>query len=557
MIPAKVESQELLESAFAYHEAGVRCIPIPSGTKAAKVNWTDERNIPLTPDQIRRAFSDYTNIAGLDGSTSGNLVTIDVDHLHRFNQGIARNRLFSELRNATWESLSASGRPHIHFRSPYPVRSRNHNRDKGFEIRGEGAYVLMPPSVFQKNGQGLLYTWIRRNELLSLSDTDIKTLSGVLPLERWEPSNRELNSWRPFGFSWKLWDAFRNGNFASHGYGKGIKGSSLSELDFHIALHGISQGWDDPELVAFFEEYSHPATRYRSEPHYRRRWYLEHTIQNARRHNATSRTDEQTRIQSWAELFPRIDWKQISGRTATTDSIVFQYLLTIAQRTGRAIFAASSREVAENTGIDRRTVDRTINRLHGLINTKGTDAGGIRELEIRPVSKCPIPTQWGSVCMGQNETDPAHPAWRTGKGKNALGKSGRLVWEYLNQNPGKKAESIASGTQVSRPTVFRKLQRMAEIAIVTVNMGHWYPEDVSEDQIADRLGTSELAARQREQHQKDRDLRRKYAKASPEERKRMERVRDLRRMPGVYELKDGSFVDARTGRVLLSANEKS
>lgn len=191
---------------------------------------------------------------------------------------------------------------------------------------------------------------------------------------------------------------------------------------------------------------------------------------------------------------------------------------------------------------------------------KAIDEGGIRELEIQPVSKCPILTQWGSVGMGKDDkncTTPGHAAWRTGKNKNTLGESGRMVWEALNQQPGSTPKDIGAITTVGERTIYRKLETMLEISIATRESGRWYPEPVSEDQIADRLGTYELALRQREQHQRDRELRRNYAKASPEERKAMERIRDLRRIPGVHELKDGTFVDARTGRSLLSPNEKS
>jgi hypothetical protein len=94
------------------------------------------------------------NIAIATGAISG-IWVIDVDGLDAEAELRKLERAHDEL-PATVEVITARGR-HIYFKTPKtPIRNSTSKIGQGIDVRGDGGYVLAPPSV---HPSGRRYTW--------------------------------------------------------------------------------------------------------------------------------------------------------------------------------------------------------------------------------------------------------------------------------------------------------------------------------------------------------------------------------------------------------------
>ena len=141
------------EAALLYHENGLNVLPLDG--KKPKLGlghwrrWIQDRQTYAT---VQSWVFDYDllnqNVGIVCGKVSGGLVVIDLDGLDAVREFGARfPRLTETLTVATG---SRQGR-HLY----YWCENTETVRMKGFEVRGDGCYVVAPPSVHP--GTGAMY----------------------------------------------------------------------------------------------------------------------------------------------------------------------------------------------------------------------------------------------------------------------------------------------------------------------------------------------------------------------------------------------------------------
>ena len=192
----------LKEWALYYADMGLAVFPLiptdkrpatENGCKAATTNkqkisdWWDKH-----PD---------SNIGIATGSISGGLVVIDLDVDE--NKGINGYEVLKEWQQEngelpeSWQSITGRGGYHLFFRD-FAV---NHNRVglyDGIDIRGEGGYIVAPPSI---HPNGRRYEWEQEPgeyELAQANDKVVNFLTGPVP-EAWENQSFSMPDTIPEG----------------------------------------------------------------------------------------------------------------------------------------------------------------------------------------------------------------------------------------------------------------------------------------------------------------------------------------------------------------------
>lgn len=153
----KVAAGGTLAAAVSFAIAGVPVFPcagkvprLPRGLNSASTD----------PEQVAEWWSRWpdASIGLVTGAASG-LIVLDVDVQHG-GQGtlLELERKHGKLPKAA-EVLTGGGGKHVYFRHPgYEVRNSAGRLGPGLDIRGDGGYVIAPPSV---HASGREYKWLR------------------------------------------------------------------------------------------------------------------------------------------------------------------------------------------------------------------------------------------------------------------------------------------------------------------------------------------------------------------------------------------------------------
>ncbi|KAB8142948.1 DUF927 domain-containing protein [Chloroflexia bacterium SDU3-3] len=170
-------SFDTYEIAQGYTAAGLSVIPILRGTKAPHPEllpkeWDDEKQQPRAtwkpfqerrayPQELKRWFSGTdAGIGIVGGAVSGGLVVIDLESVALADQwrAIAADLVSADLLDRLPVVATGKGK-HVYFRMPDPIGNRKLakvGKTILAETRGEGGYVLAPPSV---HPTGAIYEW--------------------------------------------------------------------------------------------------------------------------------------------------------------------------------------------------------------------------------------------------------------------------------------------------------------------------------------------------------------------------------------------------------------
>jgi hypothetical protein len=136
-----------------YQKEGLCIIPVPFREKAAKIQWGELQNRLPTEQELSAWFDkNNTNIAVICGRISGNLVALDCDSREIFydlSKKICQNINVKDIREFTRISQTARGFQ-IWLRTQEPVKS---NKFPKLDIKGEGGYVVAPPSIHPSGKQ--------------------------------------------------------------------------------------------------------------------------------------------------------------------------------------------------------------------------------------------------------------------------------------------------------------------------------------------------------------------------------------------------------------------
>jgi len=132
-----------------YVNRGISVFPIIPMTKNPAVKWSVYRTRLPKKKELEEWSSENNNIGVVCGSISGNLVVIDFDNPEFFKV------FFPKIANGemkTWVVETPRPGVHVYFRLDKPVRGRSY-RNARIDIKGEGGYVLAPPSIHPNGGR--------------------------------------------------------------------------------------------------------------------------------------------------------------------------------------------------------------------------------------------------------------------------------------------------------------------------------------------------------------------------------------------------------------------
>lgn len=135
------------------------------------------------------------NIGIATGQASGGLLVIDLDvDEEKGKNGLEELRDWEQEHGAlpdTWRSITGRGGYHLFYFSSEKVKSTT-NLYPGIDIRGEGGYIVAPPSIHEN---GNAYTWEQGpgNEITiaEVSDTIREFLKGPEPVQKQPEHFRE------------------------------------------------------------------------------------------------------------------------------------------------------------------------------------------------------------------------------------------------------------------------------------------------------------------------------------------------------------------------------
>lgn len=165
---------ELMDAALGYVARGWSVIPIhhvredlscscpdPNCTDQAgkhpRVTWDAYKTTAATESQVRKWWQTWprANIGIVTGKVSG-IIAIDVDPRHGGDDSL---KDLGTLPN-TLISLTGGGGEHLIYRHPGRIvqngAGRNSGLPPGIDVRGDGGYIIAPPSMHRLGGR---YSW--------------------------------------------------------------------------------------------------------------------------------------------------------------------------------------------------------------------------------------------------------------------------------------------------------------------------------------------------------------------------------------------------------------
>jgi hypothetical protein len=218
----------MLRTALALAEKGLHIFPcaVRGKTPATPRGCKDATTAAATIIAWWQQQPDY-NIAIATGTVSGVFV-VDIDG---FDAEAALRRLEAEhgALPQTVEAITARGR-HVYFRSPQqPVRNSAGKIAAHIDVRGDGGYVLAPPSV---HPSGKRYAW------------SVDSASGIADAPGWLLAR--LNGTAAAPTLSPEWQALIKG------VSEGARDCSLAKLAGHLLRHhinpfvalGLLQSWN-------------------------------------------------------------------------------------------------------------------------------------------------------------------------------------------------------------------------------------------------------------------------------------------------------------------------
>lgn len=141
--------QNLIKQALEYAERGWSIIPVPTGSKQADFSWGPFQTERPSSDQLEEWFETDSNIAVILGKVSGGLACCDFDSMDTYEAWAA---VYPDLAAQLPTVRTARGM-HVYFKA-----NLEQNRQfEDFELKGEGMYMLLPPS---KHPSGPMYEWV-------------------------------------------------------------------------------------------------------------------------------------------------------------------------------------------------------------------------------------------------------------------------------------------------------------------------------------------------------------------------------------------------------------
>ena len=167
-----LDSETTFDPAFAapvewaemYRRAGVQVVPAPSPMRTrgdkrpALADWRQFQTDLASDAVFERWFpaSARPNMGMITGAASGNIVCIDLDDYNGPEAGAWWADVTLGIEPETWKQRTGGGGRQIFFRLPEGVTIGNCRTAIGVDIRGQGGFAMLPPSLHMS---GDTYRW--------------------------------------------------------------------------------------------------------------------------------------------------------------------------------------------------------------------------------------------------------------------------------------------------------------------------------------------------------------------------------------------------------------
>lgn len=361
---------------------------------------------------------------------------------------------------------------------------------------GEGAYVVAPPSIVNHSG---VYELLQGN-LSYLPEIEFSAISDILKVstspDRYEDSKKIL----------KYPKLTRKQKYMLNGYGI-QEYDSKSEFEIALIVSLVNTGWDWNGILYLFNnnkcggKYSELNSEDRKQAYHYLRLSYENACQWAE-NNISEGRQRAMNAEAWALS------RSWPGRGGSTDRDVFLAHVQIAKESGKVIYHADCRTLAEFANTTSRTAARANRRLvkAGLLN-----------LEKASVGDCAA-----QYSLSNSVTLPHSPIVRKCDtissehdvfSYQALGKSSKFIWNALEDGP-KTVEDLLLLTGRVKKTVQKWLTVMSgledgvsEKPMVYESEGKWYRnQDISLERISEFLEVNGVTEKRKKHHQEERAI---------------------------------------------------
>lgn len=469
--------------AYDFHALGLNVIPIQEESKQPALQtfawWLYDQQ---EADDIKRViYNPHSDIAVIGGAASRNAFFLDCETPECFAE-------FSRVIGAQYgghAAVTSKRGGHLWLRAPFPVKSRNFGE---YEIKGQGNYVLAPPST---HPSGVKYRFASSNRNIPII--------SALPFVTLEPKFVPR-------ISRFAHDLFRGRESREY--------HSRSERDQSFILSLVRSGFAPLDIAKFLSIAQFPS-KYRAlllEDEKAAAQYLEFCIEKARAHPQSEQfLEARTIAAQWEEWALAEKW---TGRTGAVDRAVFLAHLHCSYSAGSLTYNASVRQVAELAQTTAMTVSRANRRLTDLgilrLHEKSRDLNAA-SYSLAPEPPCtPEPAK---TLHADNRTyhfmtkrnvkagDPFASVWE----QRGLGKTALLIWESLSTVKADYRE-IKEASGRGMRTVERWIPRLCKYGlIVKTERGYQQASKIDWVAISRQLSTQNIHAERVNRHQTERE----------------------------------------------------
>lgn len=479
-----MESGNIYDSALFYHNEGLNVFPaIEKDKHPAVKSWMFWMYDQQQDDDIETLFhlNDKNNLALVCGQASQNIYVVDCENrplFHQFAEAIRKT-----IGNTAMSETFRGG--HIFLRSSEPVE---YHKGDGYEIRGQGSYVLVPPSIHPESS---VYSFTSaKTDILLADSVPFVNLQFVKPM--WVPRlARQI---------------FRGG---------GGEYQSRSEKDQAFLVSLVRAGFQLPQIEKFMlaASYESKFQEIYLQNERRAKNWLERSFENAQKLAHSAEFQEvQNLVRQWQEWVGKDKW---TGRTGLVDKAVFQAHLEIAAKSGKIEYHASVRTIAEAAKVSHMTASVANKRLQdlGLVietynGSKSLYASRWR-LQGNPLKPAEVPNSYTTVtsrtipsvseCLFTVPDDSAVWEWK------GLGKAARAIYKSLEGEIKPDYASIVEASGRSITTLKRIMPKLLELGIILrMNDGYIPNRDVDVYSLERKMLVMNAAKDRKERHRKQR-----------------------------------------------------
>lgn len=177
-----MSTSTLLDAARSYLGGGFSVIPLEARGKKPALEWrTFQSRKPAESELVKWFYRSERNLGIVCGGISGGLTVIDFDRESAWEAWIEED-------TTRWliPTVTTSHGKHVYIKTEVPCGNRRFH-DRGIDLRGEGGYVVAPPSV---HPDGTTYIWSMANWYKIPKFTSINDL-GFPSVQIIEPPSRE------------------------------------------------------------------------------------------------------------------------------------------------------------------------------------------------------------------------------------------------------------------------------------------------------------------------------------------------------------------------------